>query len=431
MKFKIDKNRYVIVLYFVIGVFFWFASCKTAPKEKYHEYTVAIEADDDSLAIVKKAACVIPTSRQKKWQELEFTCFIHFTVNTFTGREWGDGTEDPAIFNPTALDVNQWVKVAKEAGMKLILLTCKHHDGFCLWPTKTTEHSIKNSPYKNGKGDLVKELSEACRNAGLKFGVYLSPWDRNCPDYGNSPVYNEFLRNQLEELLSNYGEIAEVWFDGACGEGSNGKKQVYDWNSYYKIVRQLQPNAVISTMGPDVRWVGNEGGLGRKTEWSVLPLVAGNLEDITNNSQQDEKEPVFEPKDRTGGDLGSRQKIMDAKSLIWYPSEVDVSIRPGWFYHENQDLYVKSPKKLVDIYYQSVGRNSVLLLNISPDKRGLIHGKDVATLQGMRKILDDTFKVNFLRGAKISCSNDENILAPNCIDNDKETYWTTQEGVFT
>jgi alpha-L-fucosidase len=424
-------NKSIIVLCFIVISFLACISCKTALKDKYYEYTVTIEPEEDSLGIINKAAFVVPTSRQSSWQDLEFTCFIHFTVNTFTGREWGDGKEDPAIFNPTDLNVNQWVNVAKDAGMKLIILTCKHHDGFCLWPSKTTEHSIKNSPYKNGKGDIVKELSEACRQAGLKFGVYLSPWDRNCADYGNSPVYNEFFRNQLRELLSNYGEISEVWFDGACGEGINGNKQVYDWNSYYKIIREFQPNAVISTMGPDVRWVGNEGGLGRETEWAVLPLKAGNLDVITNNSQKDEKEPVFEPKDRIGGDLGSREIIIGAKSLVWYPSEVDVSIRPGWFYHENQDSLVKSPEELVNIYYQSVGRNSVLLLNIPPDKRGRIHEKDVAALQGMRQILDDTFKENFLSGAKISENDGGNNSATNSIDNNKETYFITQEGVFT
>jgi alpha-L-fucosidase len=306
------------------------------------------------------AADVHPSPRQLAWQQLEFIGFAHFGVNTFTDREWGTGKEDEKVFNPTDFDADQWARVWKDAGMKLLILTCKHHDGFCLWPSTYTEHSVKNSPWRGGKGDVVREVSDACRKAGIKFGVYLSPWDRNNPEYGNSPVYNEYFRNQLRELMTNYGEIAEVWFDGACGEGPNGKRQVYDFGSYYEVVRELQPQAVIAICGPDVRWVGNETGVARETEWSVQ---------------------------RRGG------------KPVWYPAECDVSIRPGWFYHASQDSKVKSLAKLIDIYFKSVGRNSVLLLNIPPDRRGLIHENDHARLKELCAWLDAMHARDFAQGA--------------------------------
>ena len=206
---------------------------------------------------VDMAARLVPTPQQLAWQQMELTAFLHFGINTFTGREWGDGTEDPALFNPTQLDAEQWVRTLKEAGFKMVLLTAKHHDGFCLWPTKTTAHSVASSSWKNGKGDVVKELRDACDKYDMKFGVYLSPWDRNAACYGDSPKYNEFFIQQLTELLSNYGEVHEVWFDGANGEGPNGKKQVYDWDAFYKTIQKLQPKAVMAIMGDDVRWVGN------------------------------------------------------------------------------------------------------------------------------------------------------------------------------
>ncbi len=320
-----------------------------------------------------------PSPRQLAWQQLEFIGFAHFGVNTFTDREWGEGKEDPAIFNPTEFDADQWVKVWQDAGMKLLILTCKHHDGFCLWPSAYTEHSVKNSPWRDGKGDMVKEVSDACRRAGIKFGVYLSPWDRNHPEYGNSPVYNEYFRNQLRELLTNYGEIAEVWFDGACGEGPNGKRQSYDFASYHRLVRELQPNAVIAISGPDVRWVGNETGVARETEWSV---------------QRRGDQPV------------------------WYPAECDVSIRPGWFYHASQDHKVKSLGQLVDIYFKSVGRNSVLLLNVPPDRRGLIHENDHTRLQELRAFLDAMYAQDFAAGAK-------GAQAAALTDADPATSWDT------
>ena len=323
---------------------------------------------------VDMAARLVPTQGQLQWQKMELTAFLHFGMNTFTGEEWGNGKEDPALFNPSELDAGQWVRTLKDAGFKMVILTAKHHDGFCLWQTKTTSHSVASSPWKGGKGDVVKELRDACGKYGMKFGVYLSPWDRNAPCYGDSPTYNEFFVRQLTELLTNYGKVDEVWFDGANGEGPNGKKQIYDWDAFFKTVRRLQPDAVTAIMGDDVRWVGNEKGVGRETEWSATvrtPSVYGRASE--NNRLLGISS--------TSPDLGSRDMLAKASELFWYPSEVDVSIRPGWFYHKEQDSQVKSLKHLMEIYYQSVGYNSVLLLNIPPDRRGLISEVDVARLK--------------------------------------------------
>lgn len=322
---------------------------------------------------VDMAARLVPTPQQLAWQQMELTAFLHFGINTFTGREWGDGKENPALFNPSELNAEQWVRTLKDAGFKMIILTAKHHDGFCLWPTATTDHSVASSPWKDGKGDVVKELRKACDKYGMKFGVYLSPWDRNAECYGDSPRYNEFFIRQLTELLTNYGEVHEVWFDGANGEGPNGKKQVYDWDAFYNTIQRLQPKAVMAIMGDDVRWVGNEKGIGRETEWSATVLTPGIYSRSTENNK---RLGVFSK----AKDLGSRAILEKATELFWYPSEVDVSIRPGWFYHAEEDNKVKSLKHLSDIYFQSVGYNSVLLLNIPPDRRGLIHEADVQRL---------------------------------------------------
>ncbi len=380
--------------------------------------------------IVRDAAHVVPSPRQWEWQKMEFIGFIHFGMNTFVNQEWGNGSANPALFNPTAFNPHQWVETAKQAGMKMLILTAKHHDGFCLWPTKYTNYSVRKSPWKNGKGDVVKEVADACREGGLKFGIYLSPWDRHEPTYGDSPKYNQHFRDQLRELLTNYGEIAEVWFDGANGEGPNGKKQVYDWKSYYSLIRELQPNAVIAIMGPDVRWVGTESGYGRDTEWSVLPAADINMDSIAAHSQQVPLDAAFVPRDLMGEDLGSRDRLRGATALAWYPAESDVSIRPGWFYRASEDARVKSPQKLVDIYYSSVGRNSVLLLNVPPDKRGLICRSDIASLKGMHAILKQTFATNLLAGAHIEASNErKGHEAMTMIDGDGSTYWITDEGV--
>jgi len=371
---------------------------------------VAAADVDVPRQILKKAAHVVPSPQQVAWQEMEYTCFCHFGVNTFTDREWGDGKEDEKLFNPTQFDARQWARTACDAGMKMIILTCKHHDGFCLWPSKYTEHSVKNSPYKNGEGDIVREVSDACREFGLRFGVYLSPWDRHEKTYG-SEAYNDFYKKQLTELLTQYGEITEVWWDGACGEGPNGKRQVYDWKGYTEVVRRLQPNALIFGMGPDIRWVGNESGLARESEWSVLPKKGAG--------------------DQMAADLGNKEYLVDAEELVWYPAECDVSIRPGWFYHPSQDDKVKSLEHLLDIYYRSVGRNSVLLLNVPPDRRGLFHENDAARLKELRAVLDETFKTNLAAGKPVSADDTRDGFSPAAItDGKQDTCWTTPRDVI-
>ena len=338
---------------------------------------------------VKLAAYVVPTESQYEWQRLELTAFIHFGINTFTGREWGDGSEDPNLFNPTDFDAEQWVESLQDAGFKMIILTAKHHDGFCLWPTQTTSHSVASSSWLNGKGDVVKAVRDACKKYNMKFGVYLSPWDRNAESYGDSPTYNRMFVQQLIELLTNYGEIHEVWFDGANGEGPNGKIQEYDWTRFYHVIDSLQPMAVKAIMGNDVRWVGNESGLGRETEWSVTPLQP----DINKTVIAENKILNISP---TSKDLGSNELIEESKTIYWYPSEVDVSIRPGWFYHAEEDNQVKTLAQLVDIYFQSVGMNSVLLLNVPPDKRGRLHEIDVDNLSQFGDYISSTFNYDKL-----------------------------------
>lgn len=359
---------------------------------------VEISATDTENDIIRKAANVKPTARQLRWQQLELTAFFHLGVNTFTDKEWGDGTESPAIFNPTELDTRQWVKACKDAGIKQVIITAKHHDGFCLWPSDFTNHSVKNAPWKNGKGDVVKELSEACKEMNIGFGIYLSPWDRNHPSYGTE-AYNDYFVQQLTELLSNYGTVDEVWFDGANGEGKNGKKQVYDFDRWYKVIRNLQPQAVIAIMGPDVRWVGTETGYGREQEWSVVAVNVMDAAEVSSNSQT--SVAIKPTGDMRGDILGSREKILKAKALAWYPAETDVSIRPGWFYHSKEDDKVKSPEKLLDIYFNAVGRNGVLLLNIPPDRKGLLSDADIKSLVGWTKLRDDLFSNNLAKNAKL------------------------------
>ncbi|MFA6702394.1 MAG: alpha-L-fucosidase [Dysgonamonadaceae bacterium] len=343
---------------------------------------------------VKIAAHVVPTAQQYAWQQMELTAFIHFGMNTFTNREWGEGTEDPDLFNPTDFNAEQWVSNLKETGFKMVILTAKHHDGFCLWPTKTTNHSVEFSSWRDGQGDVVREVKNACDKFDMKFGVYLSPWDRNAPNYGDSKAYNTMFINQLTELLSNYGEIHEVWFDGANGEGPNGKLQEYDWESFYNVIDSLQPKAVKAIMGNDVRWVGNEKGLGRETEWSVTPLNPDINKNIINENKRLELKPTSE-------DLGSRTLISKTNTLYWYPSEVDVSIRPGWFYHPDQDGQIKSLQELANIYFKSVGMNSVLLLNIPPDTRGQINEVDVLRLKEFSSYLKTVFENNKLSNSSI------------------------------
>jgi alpha-L-fucosidase len=359
-----------------------------------------------------------------QWHEMELSAFIHFTINTFTDKEWGYGNESPALFNPTNVDVDQWVSTLKDAGFKCVILTAKHHDGFCLWPTKYTEHSIKNSPYKNGKGDIVREVSDACKKYGMRFGIYMSPWDRNRADYGQ-PSYIEYYRNQLKELFTSYGPVFEMWFDGANGGdgyygGANEKRRIngatyYDWPTTLQMVRLMQPDVIFfSDSGPGVRWCGNEIGVIGETNWNnITPdtLYAGKagIENLLN----------------TGAENGTH----------WIPGEVDTSIRPGWFYHAKEDSLVKSPAKLFNIYLTSVGRGSTLLLNVPPDRRGIFHEKDVESLVGFRQMLDEAFGNNLARNAKVEAGSYRGKLKKyspmNVTDQDKETYWTTDDGITT
>lgn len=368
---------------------------------------VAIPDTAAAQTRVRLAATVTPHQRQLAWQRRAVTAFLHFGINTFTDREWGDGRESPALFNPTSFDAHQWMRALSAAGVQLVILTAKHHDGFCLWPSAYTTHSVKYSPWRDGRGDVVKEVGEAARAAGIRFGIYLSPWDRHEPSYGDSPRYNDYFVNQLRELLTNYGAIDEVWFDGAKGEGV---PQVHDWPRYYRTVRELQPQAVIAVKGPDVRWVGTESGYGRETEWSVV--ATDSADDALARAG------VWLPiVNEQAPDLGSREQLAHARALFWYPAEVDVSIRPGWFYHAAEDARVKSVQSLVDIYYASVGRNAALLLNVPPDRRGLIADPDVRSLRGFGDALRATFTHNLARGAGGTLT-----------DGNDETYWRAPRG---
>ncbi len=363
----------------------------------------------------------VPSDRQLRWHELEFYGFVHFTINTFTGKEWGYGDESPALFNPTDFDARQIARTARQAGMKGLILTAKHHDGFCLWPSAFTEHSVKNSPWKNGKGDVVKEIADACRAEGIKFGVYLSPWDRNHKDYGR-PEYVTYYRNQVRELLTQYGEVFEFWLDGANGgDGFYGgaretrkidRRSYYDWPNTVKLVRELQPGACIfSDGGPDLRWVGNERGIAGDPCWATL-----NRADFAPG-QADQK----------------RLTSGDRPGTHWIPAECDVSIRPGWFYHAAEDAKVKTATQLVDLYFASVGRGASLLLNLAPDRRGQIPEVDIKQLLEFRHRLDATFATDLARRAKVSASNiretSKKFRAANATDSRRESYWATDDGV--
>lgn len=358
---------------------------------------------ENSRELDKRLTAVRPSPRQLAHQRLEFYGFAHFTVNTFTGREWGDGTEDPAIFNPTEFDAAQWVSALRSAWMRGLILTCKHHDGFCLWPSRYTRHSVAASPFRGGRGDIVREVSDACREGGIKFGVYLSPWDRSCSCYGAGREYDDYFVAQLTELLTGYGDIFAVWFDGACGEGPNGKRQVYDWERYYETVRRYQPGACISVCGPDIRWCGNEAGSTRESEWSVVPRRMRDTEKIAAKSQQaDDEEFRGRRMNASDMDLGSREILKNERDLIWYPAEVNTSLRPGWFYHPEEDDKVKSAETLFDTYLRSVGGNATLLLNVPPTPEGLFHQNDAERLRELGDRIRRAFAVDLAQDAAVS-----------------------------
>ena len=325
-----------------------------------------------------------PSPSQLAWQRDKLALFLHFGVNTVTDREWGDGHEDPAIFDPASLDARQWARAARAAGARALILTAKHHDGFCLWPSRVTTHSVARSPWRGGAGDVVREFTDACKKEGLRAGLYLSPWDRNAPVYGDSSRYNDFYSDQLTELLTRYGPIAEVWFDGANGERPNGRRQVYDWPRVFGLVRRLQPRAVMfSDAGPDVRWCGNEAGVAGDPNWSTM-------------------DPAAVPYPGAPGDaVIAALQHGDPQGSVWRPAEVDVSIRPGWFHHPAEDERVKTVDQLTEIWFTSVGRNSKLLLNVPPTRDGLLHATDVARLTALRAQLTSVFAEDFARNRRV------------------------------
>jgi alpha-L-fucosidase len=370
----------------------------------------------------------VPSARQIAWQELETCAFLHFGINTFTDREWGYGDEDPSIFNPARFDADRIVAALEAGGMKGAILTCKHHDGFCLWPTETTDHSVRSSRWRGGKGDVVRELADACRRHGLKFGGYLSPWDRNNATYGR-PEYISIYRQQLRELLTRYGPIFEVWHDGANGgDGYYGgvretrsidRRTYYDWPNTWKLVRDLQPGAAIfSDVGPDIRWVGNEGGTANETCWATYDPVG-------------EDGGAAAPGYTRSQEAGTGQR----GASHWLPAECDVSIRPGWFWHAKDNDRVKSARELLDLYFHSVGHGASQLLNVPPDRRGLLHENDVAALKGYGDLLRATFATNLAAGARLVASNvranDSRFSPEKLLDNDRYSYWATDDPVRT
>ena len=371
---------------------------------------------------------ITPSQQQLAWHRLETYAFLHFTVNTFTDKEWGYGDEDPNVFNPTAFDADAIVRDLKAGGMKAVILTCKHHDGFCLWPTKMTEHCIRNSKWRGGKGDVVREISEAARRAGLKFGVYLSPWDRSNAKYA-TPAYLEVYRGQLRELLTNYGPIFEVWFDGANGGdgyygGAREKRTIpadyYEWDRTLAIIRELQPGAVVFGAAGNIRWVGNESGIAGDPCWATLAAQMKKAQDDPHASENGGVDALQH---------GTRNGV------LWKPAECDVSIRPGWFWHESENAKVKSPDELVDLYFKSVGRGASLLLNVPPNRQGLLEAGDAASLAGFHRKLERIFAKNLAAAAKLSPSNvrgnGKRFDARNLVDGDSATYWATDDAVRT
>jgi alpha-L-fucosidase len=408
--------------------------------------SIEILPQDNLGEIIRKSTLVLPSVRQYEWQSHEFMAFIHFGPNTFNRVEWGSGKENPAVFNPTELNADQWISTIKAAGMKMAMITAKHHDGFCLWQSTVTKHSVASSPWKNGKGDVLKELTNAASKQDIKIGVYLSPADMHEIEskdgrYGNKSAfrmvkiptdpelqkkakqvfeynlddYNAFFMNQLYEVLTQYGQIYEVWFDGANPKPGTG--QTYNYKAWFEMIHKLQPMACIAIKGPDVRWCGNEGGETRESEWSVVPLP--------------ESPETYKWPDMMDNDLGSREKLKNARYLHWYPAETNTSIRAGWFYRD-EEQQVKTVNELVDNWYRAVGGNSVFLLNITPDRRGLIPDKDVARLKEVGQIIGEAFTRNLVAGSTVSVSNAEKgFPGENMNDGKLKSYWKSNDGVET
>jgi len=359
------------------------------------------------LAQPVKPVYPIPTKEQLAWHEKEFYLFIHFGPNTFTDKEWGEGNEDPSVFNPTALDCEQWARIAKQSGARGIILTAKHHDGFCLWPSKQSTHTVRESKWMNGKGDVVKALSDACKKTGLEMGVYISPWDRNHPQYG-TPAYNDIYIASMKELLTQYGKFFELWWDGANGEGPNGKKQLYDFKRFEDSAFKWQKQLVIfSDIGPGARWCGNENGTINNTNWNLLDTAGF--------------------KRGHGGPPTDTLNRGNVNGNHWIPAEADVSIRPGWFYHAKEDSKVKSPETLFNLYLRSVGNGGNLLLNVPPDRTGRIHPVDSAALVGFGKLRTAAFSKDLLQNASISSKESPNKKIPALNDHNIQTYWVSPQ----
>ena len=349
--------------------------------------TVLFFLASNNILVAQEKFGPTPTKQQLAWHEKEFYLFMHFGPNTFTNLEWGKGSEDPNVFNPTAIDCNQWASIAKAAGAKGIIITAKHQDGFSLWPSKFSKHTVRESKWMNGKGDVIKMLSEACKKAGIEMGVYISPWDRNHPEYGTA-AYNDIYIQTMKELLTGYGNLTELWWDGANGEGPNGKKQVYDFTRFKDSAMSYQPNILIfSDIGPHIRWVGNENGLINETNWNLLD---------TAGFKRGEGAPANDTLNR--GNFNGKN---------WIGAEADVSIRKGWFYHEEEDSTVKSGKTLFNLYLNSVGHGGNLLLNVPPNRKGLIAPQDSAALMDFRKIREAAFKTNLFKNAVIKNNKNE------------------------
>ena len=457
---EMNVARYGMQLTTTVALMAAIAGCTTRPAPSPIPYATmqVITNGDSGTVIAEKAAKVLPRANQMDWMRLERTFFLHFGVNTFNHVEWGSGREDPSIFNPTEFDANQWCSAMQNFGGKMIVLVCKHHDGFCYWPTRYTPHSVAASPWRDGKGDEVREVSSAARAHGLKFAVYLSPADlyqlrtnpknpggyygdgssnvlsviptdpasfKSDPSKGRKPArgfgsysyvvddYNRYFLNQLYELLTEYGPIEEVWFDGANPDPS--VKETYDYNAWYDLIRRLQPGAVIMGKGPDVRWVGNEGGVGRTTEWSVIPLPTSP--------------DAFRWPDMGGRDLGSHAKLTPGSHLWWYPAEVNVTIlaNGAWFWAPQK--HPRSLMQLFDIYFSAVGRNGNLILNLSPDSRGLVPDDQIEALSRLSQLVNDTFAVNLAAGGKLTADNFNTVhKASQALDNNLDTWWEAAPG---
>ncbi|MFN8573531.1 MAG: alpha-L-fucosidase [Gemmatimonadaceae bacterium] len=357
-------------------------------------------------SVLYKTDRPVPSPAQLAWQRDELALFLHLGVNTFTDREWGDGTESPTIFNPSRLDARAWARIARQAGFRSLIITAKHHDGFCLWPSAVTRHSVQSSPWRDGNGDVVRDVADACRAEGLGLGVYLSPWDRHEPSYGDSPRYMDHYIAQLEELLTRYGPVAEVWFDGANGEGPNGKHQVYDWDRMHGTVRRLQPGAVMfSDAGPDVRWIGNERGVAGETCWSTI----------------DPDAVPYAGYDAPG--VGETLQRGHPNGAVWRPGETDVSIRPGWFWHASEDDKARSATDLMALYFTSVGRNSKLLLNVPPTRDGELHPRDTEQLLAFGRARQQLLAQDLISSARLRGD------ARHVMDRDPSTHWSAGAGV--